>query len=176
MVSRRLIWNVLKSDICLLIRKFFGCRINFNHLSVIDPGATVRTKGKKGRIIIGSKVAIRKNSEVVATGGQIKFGNRCFVNRNCLINAHESITISDNVTIGPGTYIYDHDHNGDGKYVTAPVVIEKNVWIGAGCIILRGVTIGENSIIGAGTVVTKDVPPGVVRYDKREVVEKQRPL
>lgn len=172
-----LIITVLKSDIGLLIRKLFGCRINFNALSLIHPRANVRTIGKGSRIIIGNKIAIRRTSEVLANdGGVVHFGNRCFVNRDCIINAHDSITISDNVTIGPGTYIYDHDHDGDGKYVAAPVVIGKNVWIGAGCIILRGVTIGDNSIIGAGTLVNRDVPANVLRYDKRERVEKVRPL
>ncbi len=38
----------------------------------------------------------------------------------------------------------------------------RNVWIGAGAIIVPGVTIGDNSVIGAGSVVTKDVPANVV--------------
>lgn len=38
------------------------------------------------------------------------------------------------------------------------MVIEDNVFIGARCIILKGVTIGENSIVGAGSVVTKSIP------------------
>ena len=42
--------------------------------------------------------------------------------------------------------------------ICAPVVIEHNVFIGARCIILKGVTIGENSIVGAGSVVTKSIP------------------
>ena len=37
-------------------------------------------------------------------------------------------------------------------------MIGKNVWLGAGVIVLPGVTIGENSIIGAGSVVTHDIP------------------
>ena len=41
------------------------------------------------------------------------------------------------------------------------VHIGKNVWIGAGCVILPGVTIGDNTVIGAGSIVTKDIPAGV---------------
>ena len=40
-----------------------------------------------------------------------------------------------------------------------PIIIEDDVWIGFGCIILSGVTIGKGSIIGAGSVVSKDIPP-----------------
>ncbi|WP_247042161.1 acyltransferase [Arthrobacter rhizosphaerae] len=39
------------------------------------------------------------------------------------------------------------------------VRIERDVWIGAGVIVLGGVTIGEGSIIGAGSLVSKDIPP-----------------
>ena len=60
--------------------------------------------------------------------------------------------------------IYDHDHKfgEDGirsGYNTAPVMIEKNCWIGAGVIILRGTHIGEGSVIGAGCVVKGEIPP-----------------
>lgn len=45
---------------------------------------------------------------------------------------------------------------------TSPVVIKDGVFIGAHCIILKGVTIGEKSIIGAGSVVTKSIPDGEI--------------
>lgn len=32
------------------------------------------------------------------------------------------------------------------------------MFIGANCIILKGVHIGEKAIIGAGSIITKDVP------------------
>ena len=38
------------------------------------------------------------------------------------------------------------------------VVVEDDVWIGHGAIILSGVTIGRGSVVAAGAVVTKDVP------------------
>ena len=46
--------------------------------------------------------------------------------------------------------------------IALPVVIEKNVWLGAGVIVLKGVTIGEGAIVGAGSVVTKDIPPKAI--------------
>ena len=71
----------------------------------------------------------------------------------------ERIEIGSGTTIGPNVCIYDHDHNiKQGEDITAPGRIENDVWIGAGCIILKGVTIGKNSVIAAGAVVTTDVP------------------
>lgn len=42
---------------------------------------------------------------------------------------------------------------------SAPIVIGDYVFIGARCIIQKGVTIGEKAIIAAGSVVVKDIPP-----------------
>jgi acetyltransferase-like isoleucine patch superfamily enzyme len=50
----------------------------------------------------------------------------------------------------------DRRHDG---ITHASIVIEDDVWIGAGATITQGVTIGRGSVVGAGTVVAKDVPP-----------------
>jgi acetyltransferase-like isoleucine patch superfamily enzyme len=81
----------------------------------------------------------------------------------------ELISIQDNVDIGPNVIIVAHDSSGkcissrDITWTNA-VVIENNVYIGAGAIILPGVRIGDHSIIGAGSVVTRDIPPNSVAY------------
>ncbi|QXP84023.1 DapH/DapD/GlmU-related protein [Methylococcus sp. Mc7] len=46
--------------------------------------------------------------------------------------------------------------------ISRPVIIEDNVWIGAGACVLPGVRIGTGSVIGAGSVVTRDVPAGTI--------------
>ncbi len=43
---------------------------------------------------------------------------------------------------------------------TRPVVIEDDVWIGIGAILLKGVTIGAGARVEAGSVVAHDVPAG----------------
>ena len=93
-------------------------------------------------------------------------GNNVSINRGCVINAAGTITIASNVLIGPGVVIYsqNHMHNecdvniDEQGYITAPVVINKNVWIGARAIVLPGVTVGDNSIIGAGSIITQNIP------------------
>ena len=47
-----------------------------------------------------------------------------------------------------------------GSFISKPVVVGDNTWIGAGCIIVKGVTIGSGCVIAAGTIVTKNVPDG----------------
>ena len=70
--------------------------------------------------------------------------------------------------IGPNVIIVDSDFHApwppEGRLTRpgvendASVMVGKNVWIGMGSIILKGVTIGDNSIVGAGSVVVNDVP------------------
>jgi len=71
------------------------------------------------------------------------------------------------VVIGPNVIIVTHDSSyhciqQDIPLIRREVIIKRNVYIGAGAIILPGVTIGEYSIVAAGSVVTKDVPPHTV--------------
>lgn len=52
--------------------------------------------------------------------------------------------------------VYHTEYDGKCK---GPIVIEDDVWIGFGSIILSGVTLGRGCVIGAGSVVVKDIPP-----------------
>lgn len=108
----------------------------------------------------------------VDRGCALTIGNNVGISQTALI-AHADITIGNNVKIGGGTCIYTSDFHSldanirrtgeDMKYrKSLPVHIADDVFIGARCIILKGVTIGEYAIIGAGSVVTKDVPAGEI--------------
>lgn len=107
----------------------------------------------------------------------IDIGNNVGISSTC-IWAKGNITIGNNVNIGGDCLIMDndaHSHNyierrkghpplnGKCKIVpTSPIIIDDDVWIGARCIILKGVHIGAHSIIAAGSVVVKDIPADVI--------------
>ncbi len=121
------------------------------------------------------------------TSKNIYCGNNVFIGPNaCFISSKANIYIGNNVMMGPNVMIVTGNHRTDvvGKYMidvhekTADddrdVVIEDDVWIGMGAMILKGVTIGRGSVIGAGAIVSKSVPPYSVAYSYSNLVLKER--
>lgn len=94
------------------------------------------------------------------------------------------VIIGKYVMMGPQCKIYSRNHAfsrtdipmmKQGFSDVKPVIIEDDVWIGGGVIILPGVHVGQGAIIGAGAVVTKNVeaftvvggnPARIIKYRK----------
>ena len=134
-----------------------------------------------GKIIFKKNVRINSGYEANPVGGVrtalvsivdgvIEIGANTGIS-NTGIFARTSVTIGEYVYIGAGCNIYDSNfhsiyhaerinHNSGVK--TDPVIIGDRVFIGAHCIILKGVTIGADSVIAAGSVVVKSVPAGEI--------------
>jgi len=95
-------------------------------------------------------------------------GKYFYCNYDCVFLDCGTITIGDDVMLGPKVALYAVSHPIDPTVRSyrqdfpVPITIGDRVWIGGSSVICPGVTIGENSIIGAGSVVTKDIPPNVV--------------
>ena len=64
-------------------------------------------------------------------------------------------SVGSGVNIGAGTITVNYD--GANKWQT---VIEDNVFIGSGSMLIAPVTIGEGANTGAGSTITKDAPAG----------------
>lgn len=101
-------------------------------------------------------------------GQNITIGDHVYLNTLCTILDCNRVHIGNHVMIGPHVQIYTpaHDLQAEARIqgweVAKPIVIEDNVWIGGGAILLPGVTIGRNAVVGAGAVVTRNVPANTV--------------
>ncbi len=97
----------------------------------------------------------------ISLGHHVQFGSNCIV--MCSASIGNYVLMAENVAL-----IGRHDHRIDvvgkeiwnsGRGDSSRVVIEDDVWLGHGAIVLSGVTIGSGAVVAAGAVVTKDVPP-----------------
>ena len=101
-------------------------------------------------------------------GQNIYIGDHVYLNVLCTILDCNEVHIGHNVMIGPGVQIYTAAHllqaepRIQGWEVAKPIVIEENVWLGGGAILLPGVRIGRNAVVGAGAVVPKSVPANTI--------------
>lgn len=141
--------------------------------------------GPRGLLGRGTRIAVRRGGSMtigehlvtgadvfVASSGSLTIGDDVFLNDRTRIVAHERITIGDHVVIASGVSILDHDHRTDvrdghlvierDEFVTAPITIGSNVWLGDKVTVLKGITIGDDVIVGANSVVTRDVEPGTI--------------
>ena len=135
-------------------------------LAAFNAGEPAALRGLLGSLGEGSEILPRF---VCDYGTQITIGARCFINYDAIFLDCATITIGDNVQIGPRAQLLTALHPVDdvqarraGWESAAPIVLGDNVWLAAGVIVCAGVTIGDNSVIGAGSVVLHDIPAGVL--------------
>lgn len=105
------------------------------------------------------------------SGGSVEIGAHTHIQPRCQLSAYEgAIRIGDHVEIAPNCAFYSYDHSvAPGELIQhqpltteGDIIIEDDVWLGYGVIVLSGVHIGEGAVIGAGSVVTEDVPANAV--------------
>ncbi len=106
---------------------------------------------------IGSKVFVGPFVEI-QTGAAV--GDNSRVQSHTFIC--EGVDIGRNVFVGHGViFINDrHPKANNRDWVLERTVVEDDVSIGSGAVILCGIRLGRGCCIGAGAVVTRDVPSG----------------
>ena len=154
-----------------IVRGFFwrvrliGRNIRLHWLCKVSMRAALNTAGGGG-IQIGARTHVGDGALLITNGGDITIGSDCSINPYCVLYGLGGLRIGNFVRIAAHTVIVPANHTFADPLnpihhqpeTKQGVVIEDDVWIGAGCRILDGVKIGRGSVIGAGAVVTRSIP------------------
>ena len=104
---------------------------------------------------IGDNFYIGKDSQIecdAIIGNNVIFGNKV-----AIVGKYDHHFQKLGVPTRLAPRIRDANYNWKGLHLTT--IIEDDVWVGYGSIIMQGVKIGKGGIIAAGTLVTKDTEP-----------------
>jgi len=156
------------------VRIRFADQIKLGHGVYIDEGVYLHACPNgieigAGSIVMHGAILHVYNFRDMKQSG-IKIGRDSLIGEYSVIRGQGGVSIGDRVYTSPFTQIIAVNHVFDNpnrpfveQGITAEgIVIENDVWLGAGAIITDGVRVGQGAVVAAGAVVTKDVPPHTV--------------
>ena len=120
-----------------------------------------------GTVKIGSQCELRSGCKILSYGGNITIGDYCSLNPYTMVYGQGNLSIGNYVRIATQCVLIPSNHNFQSCEVpiytqgltNKGIIIEDDVWLGAGVKVLDGVTIAKGCVIGAGSVVTKSTEP-----------------
>ena len=131
--------------------------------------------GKSRFLVVGEDLHIGSGTRIwapkeIVIGNCVYIGKQVHIEANCRIGSY--CLIANRVAI---VGRHDHDFSAVGfpvrlapwvgskrfpsPHIDEEAVIEDDVWLGYGTVVLTGVTVGRGSVVAAGSVVTRDIPP-----------------
>ena len=156
------------------VRLRFADHIRLGHGVYLDEGVYLHACPRgieigSGTIVMHGAVLHVYNFRNMPHSG-IKIGRDSLIGEYSVVRGQGGVQIGDRVYTSPFTQIIAVNHVFDDPHrpfieqgITAEgIVIEDDVWLGAGAIITDGVRVGKGAVVAAGAVVTDDVPPHTV--------------
>ncbi|MCB5173557.1 acyltransferase [Microvirga lenta] len=125
-----------------------GSRIIIEEGAVIDSFVKIKPAGGMGDVVIGHNSVINSGC-VLYTGHGIKIGANVLVAANC--------------TFAPTNHEFRDPERPIREQGFMPsrggIIVEDDVWIGAGVVLLDGAILRCGSVVGAGSVVRSELVP-----------------
>jgi acetyltransferase-like isoleucine patch superfamily enzyme len=122
-------------------------------------------------IVIGDGVRLMRGVVLsTAESGRIELGDNVYIGEYGVITSNAAVHIGADTIIAPHANVVDFNHTFhdlDTPVVQQPadadpIRIGRDVWLGAGVTVLKGITIGDRVVVGAGALVRHDLPDRAV--------------
>lgn len=147
-------------------RRKFRRDVKIGRNSVIDARAVIDLR-HGGTLTIGDRCTIEAGVILSPWAGSITIGDDVFIGPYTVLYGHGGLTIQDKVLIGAHTVCIPSNHGIDGveeailgqQDTAKGILIERGCWIGSAVQVLDGVTIGAGAVIAAGAVVNRNAEP-----------------
>ena len=145
------------------LRSHISCKIAWS--------ASVDGGGHGGTVTLGRRTMLDIGVVLRAYGGYINIGDDCTINPYCvLIGSDKGLIIGNGCRIAAHSSVIavNHNYHSSSLFIYTQgcsakgIIIEDDVWIGAGARVLDGVILRTGTVVGAGAVVTKSTEPYTV--------------
>jgi len=135
----------------------------------ISPLADIEHSPRGTRLVVGAHSVIDSFVKIKPVGGDgaVEIGSFCNINSGCVIYSGNGLKMGDGIAIAAGCIFAPVNHAYEDrarpireqrfKPSRGGIVIEDDVWIGAGCVILDGTVIRKGAVIGAMSLVRGEV-------------------
>lgn len=153
----------------------------------VSPLADLEPSVRGSRLVIGERSSIDAFVKIKFAGGagDIVIGRDCRINSGCVLYGGNGISMGNDVLIAANCTFVPADHACLDADVPirlqgflenkGGVVIEDDVWIGAGSILLDGTRLRRGCVVEPGTVVRGEVPTNaIIAGDPWRIVDCRR--
>ena len=125
---------------------------------------------------VSGSIRYRKNNNFRDPIGEIYIGNDVHIGQFCIIAGFGVVRINDKCGLSSGVKVYSLTNtpclasdrskvisimplgSPEAPYLSSPVVLEQNVWLGINVIVMPSVTVGKNSFCASNSVLIKSFP------------------
>lgn len=145
--------------------------IQIDSSATVSPLADIEESPQGSSIVIGPGCLIDSFVKIKPVGGEgdVIIGPNCYLNSGTVVYSGHGVHLEADVLIAANCTLAATNHEFSNREVLirhqgfqpsrGGIVIERDVWLGAGCVVLDGARIGRGSVIAAGSVVRGTLAP-----------------
>jgi virginiamycin A acetyltransferase len=144
--------------------------ILIDHSAKVSSLADIEDSVRGSQIVIGEKSIIDSFVKIKPAGGvgDLIIGKKTVINSGCVFYTGNGLVIGDNVSIAANCVFAPVNHEYRCKSILIQnqgfcssrggIVVENDVWIGAGVVLLDGSILRKGCVIGAMSLVRGEIP------------------